>query len=95
MQSSVPHHSSAFRPPPSDFLVIDITADGFLYNMVRAIVGTLIHVGRGNWTAEDVRRILASQNRAAAGETAPAQGLYLLRCEYVVDPERIAARQRS
>lgn len=76
----------------SDFLVIDLTADGFLYNMVRAIVGTLIHVGRGNWTAGDVRRILNSQNRAVAGETAPAQGLYLMRCDYEIDPERIAAR---
>lgn len=93
-QSTALHTTSASRISPSDFLVIDITADGFLYNMVRAIVGTLIHVGRGNWTADDVRRILESQSRAAAGETAPAQGLYLLRCEYVIDPERIAARQR-
>lgn len=76
----------------SDFLCIDLTADGFLYNMVRAIVGTLIHVGRGNWTADDVRRILDSQDRAEAGETAPPQGLYLLRCEYEINQERIAER---
>ncbi len=78
----------------STFLAIDLTADGFLYNMVRAIVGTLIHVGRGNWTADDVRRILQSQNRADAGETAPPEGLYLLRCEYEVDEQRIAERLR-
>lgn len=79
-------------PEPSTFLCIDFTADGFLYNMVRAMVGTLIHVGRGNWTSEDVRRILHSQSRAEAGETAPAQGLYLLNCVYEINPDRIAER---
>jgi tRNA pseudouridine38-40 synthase len=83
---------STFAPEPSTFLCIDITADGFLYNMVRAIVGTLIHVGRGNWTADDVRQILLAQDRSVAGETAPAEGLYLLRCEYEVNPQRIAER---
>lgn len=77
---------------PSNFLCIDITADGFLYNMMRAIVGTLIHVGRGTWTADDVQKIVAAQDRGAAGETAPALGLYLLHCEYEVNPERIAER---
>lgn len=79
-------------PPSSNFLCLDLTADGFLYNMVRAIVGTLIHVGRGNWTADDVRRILESQDRAAAGETAPPEGLYLVNCEYEINPSRIAER---
>ncbi len=77
---------------PQPFVCIDITADGFLYNMMRAIVGTLIHVGRGTWTAEDMRRILKSQNRAEAGETAPAQGLYLMHCEYEINPLRIVKR---
>ncbi|MFO0917202.1 MAG: tRNA pseudouridine synthase A [Planctomycetaceae bacterium] len=81
---------SVLDVPP--FVCIDITADGFLYNMMRAIVGTLIHVGRGTWTSADMRRILKSQNRAEAGETAPAQGLYLLRCEYEIDHQRIAQR---
>jgi tRNA pseudouridine38-40 synthase len=86
-QTIIPPQSPA---PP--FLCIDVTADGFLYNMVRAIVGTLIHVGRGNWTADDVRRILEARNRAAAGETAPPEGLYLLHCDYVVDEARISGR---
>jgi tRNA U38,U39,U40 pseudouridine synthase TruA len=60
--------------------------------MMRAIVGTLIHVGRGHWTVDDMRRILAAQDRGAAGETAPPQGLYLVRCEYEIDLDRIAAR---
>jgi len=83
---------STLNPQPSTFLCLDITADGFLYNMVRAIVGTLIHVGRGNWTADDVRRILAAQDRSVAGETAPAHGLYLLRCYYEIDERKIAER---
>jgi tRNA pseudouridine38-40 synthase len=68
--------------PPPDFLCFDIEADGFLYNMVRAIVGTLIHVGRGRWTPDDMRRILNAGNRIHAGETAPPQGLYLMRVDY-------------
>jgi len=74
------------------FLCFDIVADGFLYNMVRAIVGTLVHVGRGRWTADDVRRILDTGDRAHAGDTAPPQGLYLVDVETRVDPQRIAAR---
>jgi tRNA pseudouridine38-40 synthase len=74
------------------FLCFDIVADGFLYNMVRAIVGTLVHVGRGRWTANDMRRILETGDRSHAGDTAPAQGLYLIDVETQVDLSRIAAR---
>ncbi|HUQ72624.1 MAG TPA: tRNA pseudouridine synthase A [Planctomycetaceae bacterium] len=76
----------------NDFLCLDITADGFLYNMVRAIVGTLVHVGRGRWTADDVLRILDSGDRRVAGDTAPPQGLYLMEVQTVVDEQRIAER---
>lgn len=65
-----------------DFLYFDIEADGFLYNMVRSIVGTLIHVGRGRWSPEDLNRILARGDRTHAGETAPPQGLYLMQVVY-------------
>jgi tRNA pseudouridine38-40 synthase len=64
------------------FLTFDIEADGFLYNMVRSIVGTLIHVGRNRWTPDDMTRILMAGNRIHAGETAPPQGLYLMRVDY-------------
>ena len=67
---------------PGPFLCFDVEANGFLYNMVRAIVGTLIHVGRGRWTADDMRRIVENGDRSLAGETAPAQGLYLMRVDY-------------
>ena len=72
----------AFSQLNSSFLCFDIEADGFLYNMVRSIVGTLIHVGRGRWKTNDIERILNSGDRTHAGETAPAQGLYLMRVDY-------------
>jgi tRNA pseudouridine38-40 synthase len=63
-------------------IYIDITANGFLYNMVRTIVGTLIETGRGKLGRGDVKKILKARNRALAGPTAPAQGLTLMRVDY-------------
>ena len=59
------------------------------YNMVRAITGTLIQVGRGRMTADQLTAVLADGTRDDAGETAPACGLYLMRVEY--DGETIAS----
>lgn len=59
-----------------------VAADGFLYNMVRIIVGTLIDVGRGKLSPEAIPEILESRDRSAAGQTAPACGLYLDRVRY-------------
>jgi len=73
--------SSPFSPS-GDFICFDVVADGFLYNMVRTIVGTLLKVGRGKWTAETVAQILAHGTRADAGDTAPAHGLYLIQVDY-------------
>ena len=56
---------------------IILAADGFLYNMVRIITGTLLAVGEGKIKPEDVKHILEAKNRALAGTTAPACGLYL------------------
>jgi tRNA pseudouridine38-40 synthase len=58
-------------------IVIEITGDGFLYNMVRIITGTLVEAGAGKRTPESVRDAIESRNRANAGFTAPPQGLYL------------------
>lgn len=64
------------------FVWIDIAADGFLYNMVRAITGTLVQVGRGRMTADELTDVLTTGTRDDAGETAPACGLYLMQVEY-------------
>ncbi|MDD4801661.1 MAG: tRNA pseudouridine(38-40) synthase TruA [Syntrophomonas sp.] len=63
-------------------LILDIKADGFLYNMVRIIAGTLIQVGKKRIEPEEIKNILESQERARAGPTAPPQGLYMLAVEY-------------
>lgn len=59
-------------------LVIRIRGNGFLYNMVRIIVGTLLRVGRGFYTPEQVKEILEAKDRQTAGVTAPPQGLTLV-----------------
>jgi tRNA pseudouridine38-40 synthase len=58
-------------------LVFQITADRFLRNMVRAIVGTLIDVGKEKISIQDFRTIIDSKNRSNAGFSVPAKGLYL------------------
>ncbi len=63
-----------------------VAANGFLYNMVRAIVGTLLEVGHGRMTPEQFEQVLAARDRSAAGPTAPARGLALVRVEYGNDP---------
>ncbi len=59
-----------------------ITANRFLRNMVRAIVGTLVEVGRGRLSPEDVRRIIETKDRCSAGESVPAKGLFLVDIKY-------------
>ncbi len=93
LEEPAPRDATAGLPsdaglPTGPFLCFEIVADGFLYNMVRAIVGTLVKVGRGRWRPEDVRAIIDNQDRARAGETAPAQGLYLVSVDYGEEPGR-------
>ena len=64
------------------FIEISLTGDGFLYNMVRIIVGTLLEVGTGKKLPEDTVKILESKKRELAGATAPAQGLFLYKISY-------------
>ena len=66
----------------NDFINIDIEADGFLYNMARNIVGTLIEVGRGRIPGGSLARILLSRNRRHAGQNVPGRGLCLLKVKY-------------
>lgn len=61
---------------------IEVVGDGFLYNMVRIIAGTLVEIGRGHWLAEKTREILAARDRSAAGTTLGPEGLCLVWIEY-------------
>ena len=65
-----------------DLIVIRVTGNGFLYNMVRIIAGTLIQVGGGMKKPEQIPEILAAADREAAGPTAPAHGLTMTGIEY-------------
>ncbi|MCR4995098.1 MAG: tRNA pseudouridine(38-40) synthase TruA [Bacteroidales bacterium] len=60
----------------------EITADRFLRNMVRAIVGTLMEVGRGTLSVEGFRQVIEDKNRSAAGDSVPARGLFLQEVKY-------------
>ena len=66
-----------------DMICLRITGDGFLYNMVRIIVGGLLKVGFHKKTAEDIRRSLETSERYVVGPTAPPQGLTLVNIEYL------------
>ena len=66
-------------------LDIDVTGDGFLYNMVRIMAGTLVDAGSGRIDAADVPAIIESADRTKAGHTAPPQGLYLMRVYFEED----------
>jgi len=65
-----------------DMLTFELEADGFLYNMVRNIVGTLIEIGRGRFPPGSLKKILLAKNRKLAGPTIPARGLCLVRVNY-------------
>ena len=65
-----------------DIITIRVTGNGFLYNMVRIIAGTLIKVGNGDYKPEDMKEILDACDRSKAGPTAPAHGLTMIGLEY-------------
>ncbi len=65
-----------------NLLIFTITADRFLRNMVRAIVGTLLDIGKGKNSLEDLRIIIENKNRSDAGYSVPAKGLFLSKVEY-------------
>ena len=66
---------------PNDRIFIELTGNGFLYNMVRIIAGTLVDVGLGKIDPNHIPNIIQSKQRANAGKTLPPQGLYLLNVE--------------
>ena len=65
-----------------DYITMEITGDGFLYNMVRIIAGTLVDAGLGKIPAASLKDILEAKDRTKAGHTAPARGLYLAKVYY-------------
>lgn len=65
-----------------ELLIYRVHGNGFLHHMVRNLVGTMLEAGRGQICAGDLPEILATRDRSAAGATAPAQGLFLLRVNY-------------
>ncbi len=67
---------------PGERIYIELTGNGFLYNMVRIIAGTLVDVGIGKIESSDIEKIIESKERSNAGKTLQPQGLYLLKVEY-------------
>ena len=65
-----------------DEIRIGASARSFLQHQVRSMVGSLVHVGEGKWTADDLALALAARDRAACGQVAPPHGLYLVRVQY-------------
>lgn len=81
-KTNICHLQQAYLEIDGDQLVFTITADRFLRNMVRAIVGTLVEIGRGKIAPEAIHDIISSRNRSEAGMSVPAQGLFLEKVEY-------------
>lgn len=79
---------NGFRQGEGARIEIEVEADGFLYNMVRNVVGTLVDVGRGRRPVSWMTELLALRDRRRAGATAPAHGLYLVHVTFGEDHER-------
>lgn len=81
-ETAIPAAGGANAGSADQLLTIRVKGNGFLYNMVRIIAGTLVEVGRGHIKPEEVAGIIAAKDRAKAGATAPARGLRLVEIEY-------------
>jgi tRNA pseudouridine38-40 synthase len=76
----------------SDIIFFEISADRFLRNMVRSIVGTMIDIGRGKTTLQGLREIIEAKNRSRAGTSVPAKGLFLFDIRYPEEIDRLLLR---
>ncbi len=81
-ETAIPAAGGVNAGSADQLLTIRVKGNGFLYNMVRIIAGTLVEVGRGHIKPEEVAGIIAAKDRAKAGPTAPARGLRLVEIEY-------------
>ena len=70
------------------YVLIHVCGNGFLYNMVRIIAGTLLEVGEGKRSPQSMQEVLEAADRSKAGPTAPAKGLMLVRYEFSEQPDR-------
>lgn len=75
-------YKAEIREQKNQKIWIELTGNGFLYNMVRIIAGTLVEVGLGNIKPEEIATIIEEKDRTKAGKTLPPQGLYLVKVEY-------------
>ena len=75
-------YKAEVKEMPNERIWIELTGNGFLYNMVRIISGTLVEVGLGKIKPEEIEKIIESKNRENAGKTLPPQGLYLVEVDY-------------
>ena len=82
-ETAIPAAGGTNAGSADQLLTIRVKGNGFLYNMVRIIAGTLVEVGRGHIKPEEVAGIIAAKDRAKAGPTAPARGLRLVEIEYL------------
>ena len=81
-KTNICHIHEAYWKSDGEMLVFTISADRFLRNMVRAIVGTLLNVGRGKISIEQFKNVIECKNRSMAGTSAPPQGLFLTNVKY-------------
>lgn len=82
--SSTPDSPAPYLTP---LLVFEVTADRFLRNMVRSLVGTLLEIGRGNRPVEWILQVLEGKSRSLAGNSVPAEGLFLWKVAYAFEDE--------
>lgn len=75
-------YNAQVKQAQNERIWIELTGNGFLYNMVRIIAGTLVEVGLGKIQPEEIKEILKSKKRENAGKTLPPEGLYLVNVEY-------------
>ena len=81
---TVHYFDIARDPKQSEMIVCRVCADGFLYNMVRAMVGTCVYASEGKLAPDDIPALLEGRNRTDAGPTAPPQGLYMTNLWYPI-----------
>ena len=86
------HIKEAFWEDSKDKLIFTITADRFLRNMVRAIVGTLLEIGQGKMKPEEIEEVIEAKDRGKAGYSVPAKGLFLEKVEYPFSLDDVASK---